>query len=374
MRLLRAITLLTIASAASAADVKDMQLVSYVRRSLSSCPGNNVKLETSGEIAPAGFTRYLAQQSSTDPRCGRRADVLVHKPTGSVIIGDVFPLPIDPRRVEARVSDLAGRILRKQVQVTVDSKSFPDGTRRANVITGTKYGPFAFGGYVDQSNRFFIVGRRGNLKTDPGKSLLESLQVSTGAHMGTKGAPITIVELSDLQCPTCRRAHDSFEQFLKRHASKISYTRLDLPLFESHDWTMPAALAARAIWKVAPEKYWSFIDYIFDHQQEISAASVSDVIRDWVEGNGISMAKFEPVWKAEREVKALLEHTGRVYDNSISSTPTFIVNGQVVAYGGDGEYLRAHLESLLASASKPPAKPAAKKAAPKKAPTKKKSN
>lgn len=348
-----------------------MRLISYVRKSLSNCPGNSVKLETSSDPAPAGFTRYRATQSSSDPRCGRRADVLVHGATGSVMVGDVFPLPADPRPLEARIADLTGRILRKQVQAVVEKTPANDGARKTRIITSSKYGPFAFSGWTDSSGRFFWVGRRGTLATDPGKTLLDALEVSKGAHFGTKGAPIQIVELSDLQCPTCRRAHEKLEPILKKHASRISYTRLDLPLFEGHDWTITASLAARAMQQVAPAKYWDFVDYIFDNQESIQLSSIDNMIRDWVEAKGVDQAKFTTLWKSDAELKKLLDHTGRVYDVSINSTPTFIINGQVTPYGGDGLFVVQQLNTLLAApaASKPSA--AAKKPAAKSSGTKK---
>lgn len=347
-----------------------MRLISYVRKSLSNCPGNSVKVETATDPAPAGFTRYRAIQTSSDPRCGRRADVLVHDATKSVMVGDVFPLPADPRPLEARVADLTGRILRKQVQAVVEKSAASDGSRKTRIITSSRYGPFAFSGWTDQQGRFFWVGRRGALASDPGKTLLDSLQVSTGAHFGTKGAPIQIVELSDLQCPTCRRAHERLEPILKQNASRISYTRLDLPLFEGHDWTITASLAARAIQQVAPAKYWQFVDYIFDNQESIQLASIDNTIRDWVEGNGVDLAKFTALWKSDAELKKLLDHTGRVYDASINSTPTFVINGQVTPYGGDGAFVLQQLNALLAA---PAAKPAAAKpAAAKKPPAAKK--
>lgn len=330
-----------------AADVKNPALQKYVERSLQNCPGSKISLERVDQPGPAGFILYRATQTSTDSRCGRAAFAMVSPASGQIIFGDIFPLADDGRTPEERLREFGTTKLKKPAEVRIDPASLPDGIRKVNILTPSAAGPFGHGGFLDSSGKFFILGRRGSLKTDPGQSLLDSIGMSSAVTRGNKKAKVQIVELSDFQCPTCKRAHDLMEKIIPASLDRISYSRLDLSIFEHHDWSLQAALAARAVQKVAPQHYWKFVDYIFDNQEVINKAIVDTVVRDFVDDNGIDWKKFEPLYRSTSERNALVAQIAAAYDNGIYATPTFIVNGQIIGYGTDGEYVKKFIESAI---------------------------
>lgn len=333
----------------AARPVNDPTLERYVRRSVENCPGSDISLTTIDTPGPAGFTTYRATHSSNDERCGRKLYLLVSTATDTMVVGDVFSIPAGTATVEKRLADLTQKMLKKTVTITLGPAG-KDGLRVANIQSASKEGPFVMHGFVDSSNKFFIVGRRGSRKVDPGETLMKELGVASGASRGAPMARIRIVEMSDLQCPSCKRAHDSFEPFLKKNLNKISYTRLDLPLFEAHDWSVKAALGARAIQQVAPAKYWEYVDFIFSQQELIQAKTIDQVVKNFCEDHDIPWAKVQPLYTSPAAKKALIGQVGKAFDNQIFSTPTFIVNGQPIFFGSTGDYVRSYIEGLLKNA------------------------
>ena len=61
---------------------------------------------------------------------------------------------------------------------------------------------------------------------------------------GSADAPVTIVEFSDYQCPSCKRAQPVLEQVLQEFKGKVRLVHKDFPV-PSHKGARPAAEAAR---------------------------------------------------------------------------------------------------------------------------------
>lgn len=316
----------------------DDPLKAYATRALPRCPNSNVTLERMDVQGPTGFVVYKVTVKSSDENCGRQT-FLLHSPmSNQTLTGTIITLPANNGTLEQRLAARAGELLKTDIVATVAKFPLPDGVKSVSMTKQTEWGPFNYHGFVDASERFLIVGTRGNLLVDPTKTLTESLNAAAGAKRGNKAAKVSIIELSDFQCPTCGRAHKKIEPIIAKNLSKVNYTRIDLPLFEHHEWAVAAALGARAIQRVAPAKYWSYVDFIFKMQETITKASYDKVLQDFCSDNDIDWKAVEKIYKAPAERAAVLEQVSRAFDNSIISTPTYIINGQAVGYGPEGTF------------------------------------
>jgi len=356
--------------AASAAVNVDAVRV-YALKYLEKCPDSKLELKPVQNGGPAGFQMFDATLTSSDKNCGRHVYILVSPVTQQVLIGTVFPLAAGPS-VEARVSALASDLLQTQIRTQiVSSFPLPDGIRPVSMFKETPFGPFAYHGFIDSTASFLIVGSRGNLKVDPGRSLVDALNTSgAGVHRGNKDSKVEIIELSDFQCPTCGRAHKKVEPIIEKSLKKVSYTRLDLPLFEHHEWSLYAALGARAVNKVAPAKYWDYVNFVFGNQETISQEFTSKsefdtILKDFCSDHEIDYAKVEKIYKSPQERAQLMDQVSNAFDNGINSTPTYIINGQVMGYGPEGTFTINSIRQALglppeaAPKAETPAKPAA---------------
>jgi protein-disulfide isomerase len=366
-RALFALTLLAASSVAHAqARVADpaATLKNYVARVLPRCPGGVLTMEAMRtQASPANFTPYLATLRSSDQYCGSQKYVLYSPKSQQVLVGTVIPLPNDKRPTPVRVTEEATRLIGKQVTATVAPFPLPDGLKAVSITRPTQWGPFGYNGYVDATEQFLIVGFRGLLNADPTRALRDAINVAGGARRGNAAAKVEIIEISDFQCPTCARAHEKLEPLLQKNINKINYVRIDLPLFEHHEWSIAAALGARALQKVAPNKYWAYVDYIFKNQEQIGKRKIDDVVREWMQDNDVDWAAVQKTYNSKAERQAILDQVSRAFAVGIVATPTFMVNGQILGFGPDGSFTFDAINNALgvAPAKKPaPAKPSKK--------------
>jgi len=323
----------------------------YLARVLPRCPGGVITVEPLN--APVkNFNVYSVTLRSNDQYCGMQKYALHSPVTQQVLIGSVVELPSNGKPANIRIAEEAGRLMKKELTVTVAPFPLPDGLKAVTMNRATPYGRFAMSGFIDASETILIVGWRGNLKTDPTETLRQMLKTETAARRGKKDSKIEIIELSDFQCPTCAHAHEKVEPIIKKGLGNISYVRIDLPLFEHHQWAIPAALGARAIQRVAPAKYWTYVDYVFKNQEAIGKQSFDKVIQDFAEDNDIDWAAIKPIYTSKEERQALLDQVSRAYSAGIVSTPTFIVNGQVMGFGPSGEFTMEAIKAAIGTPAK----------------------
>lgn len=323
-------------------------LKSYVTKALAKCPEQKITLEPITHPGPLGFVVYIVTQTSSDTTCGKQTYVLFSPTTNQVITGTVFALPLDNRGVDVRVADTVSGFLKTNVIASVGAFPLPDGLHAVTLTKETSWGPFAYHGFVDASQRFLIVGVRGSLMVDPAITLTQSLGTENAVRRGNAKARVKIIELSDFQCPTCARAHKDVEPLIARNLEKIDYARMDLPLFEHHPWSIPAALGARAIEKVAPSKYWSYVNFVFGNQEAIDkSGSFDKTLQNFCEDHDIDWKRVEKIYRSPAERSDLLEQVSRAFDTGVNSTPTYIVNGQIMGFGPNGSFTIAAIKSAL---------------------------
>jgi Na+/H+ antiporter NhaA len=138
---------------------------------------------------------------------------------------------------------------------------------------------------------------------------------------GPIGAPVTIVEYGDFECPYCGRAEPVVRELLRDFAD-VRYVWRHLPLNDVHAHAQLAAEAAEAA--AAQGAFWEMHDLLFAHQDALEPA---DLIAH-AEQLGLDVERF---------TDALREHTGagQIADDvdsadlsGVSGTPTFFVNGR----------------------------------------------
>lgn len=353
-------TLLVCATLSAQSKTDDTTLRAYAAKMLPRCPAGILTLEPTAQQGPTNFRVYGATLRSSDQYCGTQKYLLHSPKSGQVLIGTVIKLPEDNRPANVRVTEKASELLQQQLTVTVAPFPLPDGLKAVAMTRKTDWGPFSYNGYIDQSERFLIVGTRGNVQADPAKAIREALAVATnGVRRGNANAKVEILEISDYQCPTCARAHEKLEPIIQKNLSKVNYVRLDLPLFEHHEWAVPATLGGRAIQKVAPAKYWHYVDTVFKNQELIGKQTFAKWFPTYLEDNDINAVAIEKIYRSPAERKAVMDQVSRAFDLGINSTPTFIVNGQVLGFGPDGTFTIDAIKTALGVPVTPAAKPAA---------------
>ena len=147
--------------------------------------------------------------------------------------------------------------------------------------------------------------------------------------LGPIGAPITLVEYGDLQCPHCRRAHGVLPRVLKRMGNRARFVFRHFPLTESHPKALHAAEAAESVAVQAGEKgFWQMHDLLYDHQPEWEDAPDDAPMLDLARQAGADpnvVAADLDADRYEEQVKANFMSGVR---SGVNGTPTFFINGR----------------------------------------------
>ncbi len=343
-------------------------LEQYARKALPQCPGETFHVDPiTTQEGPAGFEIFRVVQTSSDEYCGSQKYLAVSPRTGQTLLGSVIKLPQDARPVYVRLAEFATGVLKAPISARIAPLALPDNVKAVALVRTTPFGQFAYNAYIDASERFLLVGLRGNMKENPQKTLLDALDVSSGMHRGSSKGKNEIVELSDFECPTCGRAHKELEPVVSKHLQNVNYVRIDLPLFEHHEWAFQAAMGARALQQVAPSRYWEYVNLIFANQDEMKPDMIDAFVKNFCTDRDISWDAVNKIYSSPTERQRLLDQVSRAFAVGIASTPTYIINGQTMGYGPEGEFT---INAVRKAVGLPPVKIA--KPEPKKTDTKKK--
>jgi len=137
---------------------------------------------------------------------------------------------------------------------------------------------------------------------------------------GPVDAKVTIVEISDFQCPFCSRGAATITQLKADYKDQLRVVFVHQPL-SFHDRAKPAAIAANAAHRQG--KFWEMHDKLFANARELT----DDNFKKWAKEIGLDAAKFEADLKDPEIAKAVDRDQAMANGLGVSGTPGFFVNG-----------------------------------------------
>ena len=164
----------------------------------------------------------------------------------------------------------------------------------------------------------------------PTKAKLTDL--SGVSMLGSKTAPLTIVEYTDYQCPFCQRFHTTAFPELKKayiDTGKVRFFSKDMPL-DFHPNAMRAAMAARCAGEQG--KFWELRDTMGANPNSLDLEHIVGFAADLKLDTGAFRACIDS-GKYKEPVQTDVLEAMKIGANG---TPTFIV-GKSAGNGVDGE-------------------------------------
>lgn len=147
-----------------------------------------------------------------------------------------------------------------------------------------------------------------------------------GPERGPKSAPVTIVEFGDLQCPACKAAQPTIQQFVDAEPN-ARFVFQSFPL-EMHNWAMKGAEYADCVAHTSNDAFWKFIATVYDRQPEITAENVDDKLTQIADQSGVKGADVA-VCAAKPETKAHVDSSIALgKEVEVTGTPTLFINGR----------------------------------------------
>lgn len=152
----------------------------------------------------------------------------------------------------------------------------------------------------------------------------QGINVSNDPKLGDPNAPVTIVELSDFQCPFCARFHEETFPALRRlYGDQVRWIFVNRP-FAAHQHAERAAIAAECAHRQG--RFWEYAEALFAAQDDLG----SGAIEDSAEAVGLDAEAFGTCLsnrETASEVNADIAEAERL---GVDGTPTFYINGRRV--------------------------------------------
>lgn len=184
---------------------------------------------------------------------------------------------------------------------------------------------------------------------------------------GNPAAKVTVVNFDDLECPFCARMHQElFPATMAHYKDQVRFIYKDDPLTDLHPWAMHAAVDANCLAAQNGKAYWSYVDYLHAHGDEItgpdrnlqkSYAALDRIARQEGTLGKLDTGKLDACIAKQDETQIEASQK-EAEDLGIDGTPALFVNGERINGAVPQEQVWAAIDrALRAEGEEPPANP-----------------
>jgi protein-disulfide isomerase len=166
---------------------------------------------------------------------------------------------------------------------------------------------------------------------------------------GKADAPVTIVEISDFECPFCSRVGPTLAQIKEKYGPdkvRIVWKHNPLPF---HKKARPAHDAAATVHGIAgSDAFWKFHDLAFANAKDLTEEN----FEKWAVSAGADLAKFKEAYKSKKFAGKVDEDMALAKKIGASGTPAFRINGVTLSGAQPLDKFTDVIDAQLAEAQK----------------------
>ncbi|HEY1205082.1 MAG: DsbA family protein [Bryobacteraceae bacterium] len=147
------------------------------------------------------------------------------------------------------------------------------------------------------------------------------MNLEGGPWLGSKDAPLTLVEFTDYQCAYCQQFHmTTFPELKKKYidTGKIRFVSRDLPL-EFHSNASRAAEAARCAGD--QRQFWEMRDRLISNTSRLSANDVDG----YAEALKLDPLQFRTCMESGKYAKTVQRDVATAEGFGVTGTPSFLL-------------------------------------------------
>lgn len=161
-----------------------------------------------------------------------------------------------------------------------------------------------------------------------------------GVRSGPLDAPVTVVELSDFECPGCKAFHRVLRSVLTAYPRDIADVYVYQPLSQ-HRFALGAARGAECATRTG--KFWQWANVIYDKQDSLGLKSWGGYAKEAGIADTTAMIHCANNPAPVARIRDGLALGARLH---IQSTPTIIVNGYLMDSAPDSAELAAMIAAV----------------------------
>jgi protein-disulfide isomerase len=166
---------------------------------------------------------------------------------------------------------------------------------------------------------------------------------------GKSGAPVTIVEISDFECPFCSRVGPTMKQIKETYGPdkvRIVWKHQPLPF---HKNARPAHEAAATVMGLAgSDAFWKFHDSAFANQKDLTPEN----FEKWAVAAGVDLAKFKEAYAAKKFASKVDDDMKMAKTVGATGMPAFRINGVTVSGAQPFDKFKEVIDAQLEEAKK----------------------
>jgi protein-disulfide isomerase len=162
---------------------------------------------------------------------------------------------------------------------------------------------------------------------------------------GKADAPVTIVEISDFECPFCSRVVPTIARIKKDYGEdkvRVVWKNNPLPF---HKNARPAHEAAATVQALGGD-FWKFHDLAFANQKELTP----DNFQKWAVASGVDGAKFKESFDSKKYAAKVDKDLAVSRQLGARGTPAFRINGKTLSGAQPFEKFKEVIDAELAAA------------------------
>lgn len=158
---------------------------------------------------------------------------------------------------------------------------------------------------------------------------------------GPAGAPVTVIEYGDFECPACVRAQGALPDLLAHFGSQVRFVFRQFPLRDLHPLAELAAEASEAA--AAQGQFWPMHARLFAHSPHLKTKHLLEHAGQL----GLDMARFQNELKDHVYLQRVQEHVQAGQQLGVRQTPSFYVNGVLTDVSLGLQQLQAAVNRVL---------------------------
>ena len=184
--------------------------------------------------------------------------------------------------------------------------------------------------YVSADSQTVIRGDVFDVKKNPFQDQIDLMKTDDRPFLGTPGAPVTVVEFGDFQCPYCKQESGVIRtELLQAFPQDVQLYFMDYPIDGIHPFARGAAILGRCIYTQNNASFWAYHDWIFEHQAEITPENLREKVLAYAAGDKNLNGEKLAACAVSPEPRADVDRSVAMGDAlNIDATPTLFINGR----------------------------------------------
>jgi protein-disulfide isomerase len=143
--------------------------------------------------------------------------------------------------------------------------------------------------------------------------------------LGADRPVINVIAYESFACPFCKADQENLKRVIDKFGALLRFTAKDYPTEGIHPGAFEAHLAASCANE--QDVYWDYHDLLFDNQDKFDKKNLKLLAKNL----GVDIAQFDKCLDDEKYATEIRQDYSEGIDLGVQGTPSYIVNGSLLA-------------------------------------------